>query len=128
MSRSFWRLRVRSEFSASHALRHYQGKCESIHGHNFSVEVEIEGEKLTEKTEYLLDFGVMKKELNALLDTLDHKDLNTTPPFDVLNPTSENLARHIFTKFCPMVEVYNVRLHSVTVGEKASQSATYFEE
>jgi len=128
MSRSFWRLRVRSEFSASHALRHYQGKCESVHGHNFSVEVEVEGERLVDKTEYLLDFGIIKKELNALLDTLDHKDLNSTPPFDHMNPTSENLARHIFTQFQPTVEACGVRLHCVTVGEKAAQSATYFEE
>jgi queuosine biosynthesis protein QueD len=124
---SFWRLTVRSEFSAGHALRHYQGKCESPHGHNFSVEAEVEGDTLTRDTEFLVDFSVLKKQLNAVLDTLDHKNLNLTPPFDTLNPTSENLARYIFQLLSPAITPLGVRLHSVTVGEKAAQSATYYE-
>ena len=124
---SFWRLTVRSEFSAGHALRHYQGKCESPHGHNFAVEATVEGNTLTRDTEFLVDFSVLKKQLNAILDTLDHKNLNLAPPFDTLNPTSENLARYIFQRFAPVITPFGVRLHSVTVGEKAAQSATYYE-
>lgn len=127
MSTSFWRLAVRDEFSAAHALRHYQGKCEHIHGHNFSVEAVVEGEKLQGGTEFLLDFSVLKKMLKAVLETLDHKDLNKVPPFDLLNPSSENLSRHIYQQLAPLLVPYSVRLHSVTVGEKAAQSATYFE-
>ena len=125
--KSFWRLTVRSEFSAGHALRHYHGKCESPHGHNFSVEATVEGDTLTEDTEFLVDFSVLKKRLNAILDTLDHQNLNLTSPFDILNPTSENLARYIFQQFSPVTASLGVRLHSLTVGEKAAQSATYYE-
>ena len=32
-----FRLVVSLDFSASHQLRHYQGKCENMHGHNFTV-------------------------------------------------------------------------------------------
>jgi 6-pyruvoyltetrahydropterin/6-carboxytetrahydropterin synthase len=127
MSSAFWRLAVRSDFSAAHALRHYQGKCESPHGHNFLVEAVVEGDSLTPDTELLLDFSLLKKDLKAVLDTLDHKDLNVTPPFDRINPSSENLARHIFKALAPLVAARGVRLHSLTVGEKAAQSATYFE-
>ena len=124
---SFWRLTVRSEFSSSHALRHYQGKCESLHGHNFSVEATVEGDKLAKPVEYLVDFSVLKKALNKVLDTIDHKDLNSTPPFDVLNPTSENLARYIYQELSPLIAGHGVRLYSVTVGEKSAQCATYLE-
>lgn len=124
---SLWRLTVRSEFSSSHALRHYQGKCESLHGHNFSVEATVEGNKLSEPVEYLVDFSYLKKALNRVLDTIDHKDLNTTAPFDVLNPTSENLARYIYQELAPLVAEHKVRLYSVTVGEKSTQCATYLE-
>ncbi|MCL1939198.1 MAG: 6-carboxytetrahydropterin synthase [Desulfovibrionaceae bacterium] len=127
MSSAFWRLAVRSDFSAAHALRHYQGKCESPHGHNFLVEAVVEGDSLTPDTELLLDFSLLKKDLKAVLDTLDHKDLNATPPFDRINPSSENLSRHIFKALAPLVAARGVRLHSLTVGEKAAQSATYFE-
>ena len=128
MSRSFWRLAVRSDFSAAHALRHYQGKCESPHGHNFQVEAVVEGDTLTSDTELLVDFSQIKKDLKTVLDTLDHKDLNVTPPFDSINPSSENLSRYIFQHLAPLTAMHGVRLHSVTVGEKAAQSATYFEE
>jgi len=127
MSSGFWRLAVRSDFSAAHALRHYQGKCESPHGHNFLVEAVIQGDSLTPDTELLLDFSLLKKDLKAVLDTLDHRDLNVTPPFDRINPSSENLSRHIFKALAPLAAARGVRLHSLTVGEKEAQSATYFE-
>ena len=126
MSTPFWRLAVTSEFSASHALRHYQGKCENIHGHNFSVEVVVEGSTLTARTELLVDFSVIKQDLKSILTLLDHKDLNSTPPFTNMNPSSENISRFIHQSLAPLVEKYGVRLYSVTVGEKAGQSATYY--
>ena len=68
MSKSLWRLTVRGEFASAHALRHYQGKCESLHGHNYSVEMVVEGETLTPDTELVVDFTVLKKELRAELE------------------------------------------------------------
>jgi 6-pyruvoyltetrahydropterin/6-carboxytetrahydropterin synthase len=127
MSESFWRLAVRDEFSAGHALRCYHGKCERLHGHNFSVEAVVEGDTLQPGTEFLADFSLLKRDLKAVLEELDHRVLNETPPFDRLNPSSENLARHIFRRLAPAATERGVRLHSVTVGEKSAQSATYFE-
>lgn len=124
---SIWRLTVRSEFCAAHALRHYEGKCEHIHGHNFAVEVVVQGAVLDPKVEFLLDFKILKTELKAVANLLDHKDLNTTPPFDVLNPTSENLARFIWQSLAPRLAPHAVTLHAVTVSEKSAQSATYME-
>ena len=46
---------VEQTFAAGHALRNYKGKCENVHGHNFKVQVVIEGEKLDE-TGLLVDF------------------------------------------------------------------------
>ena len=47
MSRSLWRLTVRGEFASAHALRHYQGKCESLHGHNYAVEMVVRSPNTT---------------------------------------------------------------------------------
>ena len=128
MSNAFWQLAVRSGFSAAHALRRYRGKCESPHGHNFLVEAVVQGEILSQDTELLLDFSLLKEDLKAVLDALDHKDLNVTPPFDRINPSSENLSRHIFKALAPLAAARGVSLHRLTVEEKAGQSATYFEE
>ena len=133
MSGGKWRLTVRDEFAAAHALRHYQGKCENPHGHNFGVELCVEGERLAPDTELLLDFGTLKGALRASLAELDHRMLNETPPFDTCNPSSENLARHIYhdvaTRLAhsPDPQATLVRLVSVTVSERGTQSATYFE-
>ena len=71
MSESFWRLAVRDEFSAGHALRCYHGKCERLHGHNFSVEAVVEGDTLQPGTEFLADFSLLKRDLKAVLEELD---------------------------------------------------------
>jgi 6-pyruvoyltetrahydropterin/6-carboxytetrahydropterin synthase len=127
VKRGIWRLAVRAEFCAAHALRHYEGKCEALHGHNFGVEATVEGEKLRPDTEILADFGELKQSLNGVLEELDHSVLNERPPFDLRNPSSENLARHIWQRLEPRVRSLGLRLHAVTVGEKAAQSATYME-
>jgi len=122
-----FRLRVRSDFSASHFLRDFGGKCESLHGHNFGVEVEIEGDKLDPKVEFLVDFGEIKRELSRVMDYLDHNHLNELAPFDRINPTSENLARFIFERMAPWAGKAGLKLCSVTVSENDRQSATYLE-
>lgn len=127
MKRPLWRLAVRAEFAAAHALRHYKGKCEATHGHNFSVEAVVEGDVLTRDTELLADFSDLKKDLGAVLETLDHKDLSAIPPFDRVNPSSENLARYIYQTLEPVMHGRGVRMHAVTVSERGPQSATYME-
>ncbi|THB67292.1 MAG: 6-carboxytetrahydropterin synthase QueD [Desulfovibrio sp.] len=122
-----YRLTVRSEFCAAHHLRNYQGKCEAAHGHNFAVEVVVEGTTLDPDTGMLLDFGDLKRFLKDVLATLDHKDLNQVPPFTEINPSSEHLARYIFQELGKQVAEYGVTPFSVTVAEKSIQSATYME-
>ena len=126
MPRSIWRLTIRSEFCAAHALRHYQGKCERLHGHNYGVEATVEGGHLQGDTELLLDFTDFKQMLKSALEPLDHHFLNEVDPFTRINPSAENLSRFIWRQLQPLLPD-GIRLHSVTVAEKDSQSATYME-
>ncbi len=128
MSKAIWKLTVRGEFASAHALRHYQGKCETIHGHNYAVEMMVTGETLTPDTELVADFSVLKKELRAELALIDHRNLNELPPFDVINPSSENLARYLYHNMKKRLSGLPVRMYSLTVGETALQSATYQEQ
>ena len=34
---------VQETFAAGHALRNYHGKCENVHGHNYRVQVTLQG-------------------------------------------------------------------------------------
>ena len=86
---------VEETFAAGHALRDYQGKCEKVHGHNYKVQVTMEGEKL-DSAGLLVDFVEVKRLLRAVIDRLDHEFLNDVPPFDVLNPSAENMAKYFY--------------------------------
>ena len=123
----YWQLVVRDKFSAAHALRHYQGKCEALHGHNFGVEICVRGDTLSRPVEFLADFTELKRVLKAALSFADHKHLNELPEFQIMNPSSENLSRLIFRRLRPDIEKLGVRMVSVTVSESEKQSATYFE-
>ena len=81
--------------------------------------------------ELLLDFKVLKRALKEELAALDHQIINEVPPFDRLNPSSENISRHIFQNVARRLaadeSACHVRVHSVSVSEKGAQTATYLE-
>ena len=84
---------VEQTFAAGHSLRNYHGKCENVHGHNYRVEVTIQGERLDE-TGLLVDFIEVKRLMKIVIDRLDHQYINDLAPFDVLNPSAENMAKY----------------------------------
>ena len=118
-----YELFIQAEFSAAHNLRAYQGKCERLHGHNWRVELRLEGDRLNDEG-MLLDFVEAKRLLAQALEPFDHVHLNEVPPFDRLNPSSENLARVIAESAAARLPA-NVRVASVTVWESDRCSATY---
>ena len=128
MPQRIYRLRVRQEFSASHQLLHYEGKCERLHGHNFRVEAEIEGEQVDPDTGMLLDFKVLKQRLASILDGLDHRHLNDLEPFSSQSPSSENIARYIFHALEATLIEPGVRLREVAVAENDGSVAVYREQ
>lgn len=116
---------VKESFSAAHFLRGYKGKCESIHGHNYVVEVHIEGEKL-DSIGILWDLVEAKKILRGILEGLDHSFLNEGSPLASLNPTVENIARYIFLEFKKAIPP-GLIIKRVVVWE-TDKSAGYYEE
>jgi 6-pyruvoyltetrahydropterin/6-carboxytetrahydropterin synthase len=116
---------VEEKFASGHALRNYHGKCENVHGHNYRVEVTLAGERL-DQTGLLVDFVELKKVLNAIIDRMDHRFLNDVPPFDVVNPSAENMARYIFEELeMGLGERSPARVSNVRLWETDSCSATY---
>ncbi len=86
---------VEHTFAAGHALRNYHGKCENVHGHNYRVQVGMEGRELGEDG-LLYDFAELKKRLRTTSEYMDHQFLNDLKPFDEINPSAENIARFIY--------------------------------
>ena len=117
---------VEATFSAAHRLTEYKGKCENIHGHNWKVRAVI-GKESLDKSGMVLDFVDFKRALNKTLEQLDHKLLNDTPHFKKVNPTSENIARHIYGKLRQALRISAGTNLKVRVWETDTASATYYE-
>jgi 6-pyruvoyltetrahydropterin/6-carboxytetrahydropterin synthase len=118
---------IKSHFSAGHHLRNYPGNCERPHGHNWKVEVTVKTDGL-DNLGMGLDFRVLKEAVNKVLDTLDHHDLNEHKDFQVINPSSENIAVYIFNNLQNDPPVDRCEVHSVTVWETDNSGVTYFGE
>ena len=117
---------VDDSFAAAHNLRNYKGKCENLHGHNYKVRVVLTGPGLDE-TGLLYDFVHLKQVMRSVLGGLDHKYLNETKPFDELNPSAENIAKHIYDETARQMNTTanGATLASVTVWESDITAATY---
>jgi 6-pyruvoyltetrahydropterin/6-carboxytetrahydropterin synthase len=121
-----YELMVTRQFSAAHCLRGYDGACARLHGHNYRVVVTVAAEDLPQSG-MLMDFKLLKVACDQVVEALDHRCLNDLPPFTGTNPTSENLARHIFEAVREQLATQPVRAASVAVWESDSSCATYKE-
>ncbi|MGD8389461.1 MAG: 6-carboxytetrahydropterin synthase QueD [Desulfobacteraceae bacterium] len=119
-----YELKILTQFSAAHQLREHGGKCEQMHGHNWKVEVYVRGEDLDENG-LLIDFHDVKAAAAEVIEGLDHKYLNEVPPFDHANPSSENIARHIFESLGRRLNNARVIVSRVTAWESDTACASY---
>jgi 6-pyruvoyltetrahydropterin/6-carboxytetrahydropterin synthase len=116
---------IEETFSAGHALRNYRGKCENVHGHNYRCQVTLEGAELDE-IGLLVDFVELKRVVHGVLERMDHQWLNEFPPFDVLNPSAENMARYVYEQVQEGLKTREgVRVGLVRLWETDTANATY---
>jgi 6-pyruvoyltetrahydropterin/6-carboxytetrahydropterin synthase len=115
---------IKKSFSAAHLLKEIGGKCEELHGHNFLVEVSVVSESLNSEG-LLIDFRVVKRWTDEVLEQLDHKYLNEIEYFRNINPSSEQLARFLYDRISEKSQQTNVTLSRVTVWESENSRVSY---
>lgn len=121
-----YRLTIKTGFAAAHNLINYQGDCENLHGHNWKVEVTVTAREL-DQAGLAIDFKVLKRETNALLDELDHKYVNQHHFFQNLSPSSENISRYLFQELSKRLNDHNVKVERIGVWESDNACAEYYE-
>ncbi|MBF0531536.1 MAG: 6-carboxytetrahydropterin synthase QueD [Candidatus Omnitrophica bacterium] len=114
-----YELKAQGMISSAHFLREYAGKCRHLHGHNWKVQVTIAAAEL-DNLGMVADFGAVKQRLNDFLSPMDHCCLNDLEYFKTHNPTTENIARHVFEGFSAAVAPIVVRQVEVWESEAAS--------
>ena len=111
-----YKLKTKASFDSAHFLKDYEGKCSNIHGHRWTVEIEVGAETLEHDTQnrgMVVDFSNLKKDLRELADHFDHSLIMETGSLkqateDALlaenlrivkvdfRPTAENFAKYIY--------------------------------
>jgi len=93
----------RESFNAAHELRNpdlseaenrrLYGKCANLHGHNYVLEVEVQG-PVDPTTGYVFDLKRLSHVISGrIIEDVDHRNLNTDVPWlERVIPTAENLA------------------------------------
>jgi 6-pyruvoyltetrahydropterin/6-carboxytetrahydropterin synthase len=93
----------RESFNAAHRLydpalpddenRRRFGKCANLHGHNYVLEVVVDGE-IDQATGYVMDLKFLSEVIcRRVIGDVDHRNLNTDVPWLAGRiPTAENLA------------------------------------
>lgn len=136
-------LRTSASFDSAHFLKGYEGKCSNIHGHRWTVEIEVgEGSLQSEgaKRGMIVDFSELKSALARITDHLDHKliiekdSLKETTLAALISenfaivsvdfrPTAENFARYFYA----MLVKDGYRVIKATVYETPNNCAAYYE-
>jgi len=128
----------REEFSAAHQLaspdlseqenRDLYGPCYTMHGHNYGLEVTVEG-PVDPATGMVMNLTVLMTLMRErIFDAVDHTCLNTDVPFLAgIIPTAENLAIAFWKRLEPHMDGANrCRLYRVRIEESQANQVEYF--
>lgn len=120
---AMFELRKSFQFEASHQLVHHDGKCANLHGHSYTLTVELRSSELIPtgcKRNMVTDFSDISSTVkNILKSHLDHHHLNDTLETD--SPTGEYIAHWVYHRLKPHL----TKLTAVEIRETATSSCTY---
>lgn len=126
------------DFSVGHRVYGHESKCANLHGHNYRITFEVDGE--LDAVGRVLDFAVIKTVLCQWLeDEWDHrflvymadplaltlKEIDETVVIVPFNPTAENIAIHLVDVVGPSMLPAGYRLIKCTVEETRKCAASY---
>ena len=115
---------IEKHFDAAHYLRDYKGKCESLHGHRYRVIAKVKASQVNE-IGLAYDFTVLKQHLVDIIAKFDHTCLNDVPPFDKINPSSENIASIVYDELKPKMAGDPVSISCIEVWESPDSWVAY---
>jgi len=119
-----YELKIIRNFAAAHQLPLSKTKCENLHGHNWKIEVIVQGNEL-DQSGMMVDFSILKKGVDQVLESLDHQFLNDIPFFKENSPSSENIARYIAINVDKQLHVPGIKVSRVVAWESDDACATF---
>lgn len=107
-------------FDSAHRLDHLPPghKCARMHGHTYRVRVHLDGD-LHPTIGWVVDFAIVKRIVNEVLDPLDHHVLNEIEGLE--QPTAEHIVLHLWRELKPRLP----ELCRLTLWENPTNAVTY---
>ncbi len=93
-------------------------KCRNMHGHTYRLKIFLEGDP-DQHLGWVMDFAVLKKIMQPVLDRLDHQVMNEVPGLE--NPTCEHITIWLWNQLKPLLP----KLSRIELHETASSGAVY---
>ena len=129
-------IRTEIDICCGHRLHLHKGKCNRLHGHNYRVEVWIEGQPAD--SGMIIDFGIIKPKIKEVLAVYDHRMIlwEKDPKFSAIEaaagidsivrlevaPSAENLAKIWYQE---LVDNVSGAITKVRVWETQDNYAEY---
>lgn len=111
-------------FDSAHHLHCYEGKCKSLHGHTYKLQVIMRGK--VDHRGLTIDFADIKRiTKERIIDKLDHRYLNEVLP--LMNTTAENMVVWIYEQLFAALKEEDlfpaIRLEEVRLWETPTSYA-----
>ena len=111
-------------FNASHFVI-TRGDPGPIHSHAYRFQAKCISQRLTDQDQVVVGYEYLRDRMRKLAQAYNNQLLNDLPPFERLQPTTENLTAILFQQLDRMLRRINIYLSSVTVWESPTESITY---
>jgi 6-pyruvoyltetrahydropterin/6-carboxytetrahydropterin synthase len=134
-------MKIAKEFiwEMGHRLPEHFGKCKNIHGHSYKMIIELEGE--VGSTGVLMDFYVLRKVIDPVVEKLDHSFMVYNGDEEIISflekmkskmvvvdfqSTVENICRYFLGEIKKIKLPDNIKQLSVRIYETPDEYAEEF--
>lgn len=97
---------VETSLCARHRLRGVPADKGGLHSHVWTIRASLQSRSLDE-TGWVVDFEQASSALEAVVRPYKDRYLNETSPFDMVNPTREKIAKHLFETLSSIIDKWN---------------------
>jgi 6-pyruvoyltetrahydropterin/6-carboxytetrahydropterin synthase len=110
-------------FNARHCVV-INGQAGSEHSHSYRLQVKCSSQSLAGQDQVVVGYAQLRERMKLVVSGYNNQLLNSLPPFQALQPTTENLTGVLFQQLDRVLAGFPLRLLEVTVWESPTEQIT----
>ena len=96
-----------------------------VHTHSYRLQVRCRSRQLEQDSHVVVGYTAIRERMKQVVSAYNNQLLNDLPPFQRLQPTTENLAAVLFQQLERLLADLPVELVGVTVWESPTESVAF---